>query len=101
MGGKQRSDTQCHAHNDKKQIIDKIAPKILLLHREREERVGHGWSDCSHKANSGLPSYDTHEWDLAMTREDLTWLMPFVAPRDARLGDAAEMNIKMAPILTV
>jgi hypothetical protein len=26
-----------------------------------------------------------------------TWLKPFVAPRDARLGDAADMKIKMAP----
>ena len=63
MGGEHRSDAQCYAHNDKKQIIDKIAPKIMLLYRKREERVGHSWTDCSHKANSCLPDYNAHEWE--------------------------------------
>jgi hypothetical protein len=29
--------------------------------------------------------------------DDLTWLRPFVAPRDALLGEAADINIKIAP----
>jgi hypothetical protein len=28
----------------------------------------------------------------------LTWLKPFVAPRVSRLGDAAAMNMKTAPV---
>jgi len=42
----------------------------------------------------------THEQGLLSNEliRRRTWLKPFVAPMDARLGDEAVMKIKMAPV---
>ena len=36
-------------------------------------------------------------YSSVLAYKKLTWLRPYVAPRDARLGDAADMKIKIAP----
>ena len=47
-------------------------------------------TDICHTISESYSTADTDE-------KKRTWLRPFVAPRDARLGDAALMKIKMAP----
>jgi hypothetical protein len=35
---------------------------------------------------------------MARAMDTSTWAIPFVAPNDARFGDAAEMYMKMQPV---
>ena len=49
------------------------------------------WTSSEH----GLFSLVHESW----VSNILTWLKPLVAPRDARLGDALETKMKIAPVV--
>lgn len=94
--GEEGCDHERNTNHDPENVIDEMATKEVFLDRKGEQRVSRCGTNGSHKADRHL--IQNPQLSLYHGRELVhTWLNPLVAPRDARLGEAAVIKMNIAP----